>query len=509
MGTLKRRQLIRGTTASLLLSDLSCLRALGQQSATETTFDSNLMRFDAGLDPVVSLILNTPRDRCPFVFVKQLEKGLSYQQFLASLFLAAAGTGDLHQIAQIHAAHQISKDARIEERLLPLFWALDRIKLGHSHGNKTHYLTPLKGFSSKSAPSTAALHQGMQNFDRHQAEFGIVAISRHHGPQHAMRHLWSFAARNVGNTLGHSAIGVANATRTLNTIGWNYAEPSLRYLSTEIARIKPDRTYHANLAIVKTTVPHLPQDWTGRSDNQSITLELYNLLRNGEAESSCDFICESLKTQTQASVIWDAINLAAADLIFRYRTGGNAIGGRLIHAATTTNALQFGFNQLKDSSTRLLLLLQAAGILTDYFIKQADQSEQLRDMNLLKDLAPNKTTSLTNFGEIFESLPPKGDDREQQHSVERVASDSASRAAYPLLLDEQHQHAFMQTARSLLCTKASTDPHDMKFPSAIFEQVAIASSEWKPYLLASSLHALHGTQSKHSKILTKVRETLR
>jgi hypothetical protein len=49
----------------------------------------------------------------------------------------------------------------------------------------------------------------------------------------------------------------------------------------------------------------------------------------------------------------------------------------------------------------------------------------------------------------------------------------------------------------------------MKYPAAAFEDALMASPEWVPYLLASSVHALHGTRSDDSAALVKAREALK
>jgi hypothetical protein len=67
---------------------------------------------------------------------------------------------------------------------------------------------------------------------------------------------------------------------------------------------------------------------------------------------------------------------------------------------------------------------------------------------------------------------------------------------------------FMRTARGFLCRKAGLDPHDVKFPAAMFEDARRVSPEWRPYLLACSVHALHGEKSADSTTLTKVRQAL-
>ena len=67
----------------------------------------------------------------------------------------------------------------------------------------------------------------------------------------------------------------------------------------------------------------------------------------------------------------------------------------------------------------------------------------------------------------------------------------------------------MQTAWSLLCVKASLDPHDIKFPAAVFEDAYAVSAEWRPYMLASSVHALHGPRSDDTAVLVQVRDALK
>ena len=59
-----------------------------------------------------------------------------------------------------------------------------------------------------------------------------------------------------------------------------------------------------------------------------------------------------------------------------------------------------------------------------------------------------------------------------------------------------------------MCVKASHDPHDMKYPAGAFDDAFAAGPEWVPYLLASSVHALHGPRSADSAVLVQAREAL-
>ena len=80
--------------------------------------------------------------------------------------------------------------------------------------------------------------------------------------------------------------------------------------------------------------------------------------------------------------------------------------------------------------------------------------------------------------------------------------------SFALLQTAANQVAFKQAARSLLCLKATRDPHDLKYPVAAFEDTTLANAEWRPYLLASSVHALHGTASADSTALVQARKAL-
>jgi hypothetical protein len=498
-----------GSATGLWIADLQFLQPISRAIAQETTAPRDWLQPGLEIAPIVRLIHSTPRADCVEVFVKELKNGLTYQRFLAALFLTASETGDLHQLAQIYAAHRTSESARVEERLLPLFWALDRIKQGHEAEDKSHFLSDLKGPLPKANEAANAFHDGMKTADKSQVEGAIIALARNEGPRHAMNRLWNSSAKDLGGTLGHLPIGVANAWRTLDTIGWQYAEPGLRYLARETCRPKADNTFAANEQRLKRSLAQLPPNWASRQGNRSVTLELYKILRSADADAAGDFICATLiSKKASAGAIWDAISLAAADLIFRHRIGGNVIGGALIHAITSTNALRYGFGLVANHETRLIQLLQAAGSVAEGFIGRAAKDQGLRKLDLIDDLNQSDPTETVTVREIFEQLPEKGDSYGQQDPSERAASDQACQAAFQFLQQAGTAQPFMQTARTLLCIKASTDPHDFKYPAAAFEDAFLASPEWRPYLLASSVHALHGVKSPDSEMLLRARSAI-
>src|SRR5581483_3107665 len=104
-------------------------------SRAEAEVSPDVVRFRAELEPLVSLIERTPRERCAEMTVEQLRRGVSYRQVLAAVFLAGIRNINprppgfaLHCVFVIHSAHIISLEAPPDGRILPLFYALDQFK---------------------------------------------------------------------------------------------------------------------------------------------------------------------------------------------------------------------------------------------------------------------------------------------------------------------------------------------------------------------------------------------
>jgi hypothetical protein len=391
-----------------------------------------------------------------------------------------------------------------------MFWLLDRLRseIDGQYNGKPKDL--LNGELPRAGEARRIFYDAMARLDPDQAERAIVVLAQAEGPRLAMSRLWEFGARTVSGTLGHHPIVVANSWRTLDAMGWQHAEPVLRYVARYL-NFEADSTYGPNRERVAASLPNLPADWAIKKPDREATLHLYHLLRDGRSDEASDLIISQLESdQVKAGAVWDAVHLVAADLLFRYKTGGGPIGGMLIHAVTTTNALRFGFDCSGDDKARLLMLLQSVAALHDAFIRTAEKEDQLRAMNLL-DLTAHEADDTIEVAEVFSMLPVKANPSNSyiRHSAdERSESDEACKRAFTLLQDTSTFGSFMRTARSLMCIKASLDPHDVKYPVAAFEDVSSASPEWRPFLLASSVHALHGPRSADSASLMHVRNAL-
>jgi hypothetical protein len=333
-----------------------------------------------------------------------------------------------------------------------------------------------------------------------------------------MEQLWFYGCRN-GSTGGHAAISVANCFRALETIGWQQAEPALRFVVQglfQLGYVTPDVYLLPNTARVERYLNTLPSGWSGNEGNHVATHELFLVIREGKANEACDLVAKQLQSGIAAQAIWDAVHVATAELMVRHRDGWG-LASRPLHSNTSTNALHYAFRTCTAPQTTLLLLLQAvawAASRTSGDLASGD----LRDLSITElggTAVPADTESAV--AEIFAQLPSRTyrwDLNAEPKAVltygQRADADEACRKVFALTSERPESvPLFVQTALSWLCRKASNDHHEYKFLAAILEDAALVSPEWRPHLLAASVHYFHGNQTPENLVMQQAREVLR
>jgi hypothetical protein len=512
MNTTRRRFL--QTMASAASLTLPKMPLLGELAAFAAEPPPATMRFGPDIEPIVRLIEDTPRDKCPAVFLDQLRRGLSYRRFLAAVFFAGVRRyRSNHDVYKIHAVHQVSLDVCPEERLLPLFWAL--------HGYKKHQedfprplLTELTGPLPAPEKAGAELADAMERSDTDRAERALVTLARNQGARQTMEQLWVYGLRNLGAG-GHAAILVANCFRALETLGWQEAEQTLRFVVQDIYLLgaeKPDSYWTANAARADRHLEKLPPTWSAGKADADATRELFALLREGRDEPACDLALKQLLGGVGAQAHWDAIHLATAELMVRHESGWG-LASRPLHANTSTNALHYAFRTCTTPRTRLLALLQAVAWGAG---RTGADLKDLRDVKIAELPAATVPAKAEDaVAEVFALLPSRTYrwDTEARKAVlgygRRADADEACRKVF--VLAREHPDfvpLFVQTAHSWLCRKASDDAHEYKFLAAILEDAAWVSPAWQPHLLAASVHYFHGNQTPDNPVVQQVQEAL-
>lgn len=512
-------QSMAGAT-SLGLADLSPFRELGELvaiGAEPTVAVSEKVRFGPDIEPIVQLIEETPRAACIPVLIEQLRQGLPFSRFLAAVFMTMVRKQNSgHDVYMMHAVHRVSHRLRPEEKLLPLFWAVDLYKL-HQEQFPNPPLAPMTGALPAEDKAAREFEVATELRDIDAMELALVALARNKGAGQIVELLWSHACRNGGRG-GHAAIVLANCLRVLEAIGWEDSEPVLRFVVRDMHQLayggKTDNYYLPNTVRADRHLADLPAGWSDGIANETATLELFGLLRAGKAVEGCDWAIDQLRAGLGARAIWDALHLSTADLMVRHKTGWG-VASRPLHANTSLNALHYAFGATNSSRTRLVTLLQAVAWTGDKTNGDL-RSGTLRDINLTQlPAAPLPATASEAVGEIFSLLPPRGYywDAQATKAVlsygNRADADDACRKTFQLA--SQFPEAvpqYVQEAQSWLCRKATTDMHDYKFQAAILEDSSLVSPQWRPHLLAASVHFFHGAQGADYPAVEQARAAL-
>ena len=129
----------------------------------------------------------------------------------------------------------------------------------------------------------------------------------------------------------------------------------------------------------------------------------------------------------------------------------------------------------------------------------------LRDLRITAIPEVDSPVSVTDaVDDVFSRLPAR---RWGHRMRDRTNDDKAMELTYALA--RKHAHStFFQTARRLMCRKAP-GAHDWKFPVAVFENYEHVSPEWRPHLLAASVHILQGPRTEDALAYPQAREELR
>jgi hypothetical protein len=497
-----RRNLLSAVVsgAALGLGGLAPFARLAPVSAEESRVTPDLLRYGPDLEPLVRLIEETPQEKCLEVMAAQLRGGVTYRQFIAALFLAALrGPSTIaHSVFATHAAHELSLDAPAGERLLPLFWAFDSYKFWSSwHARNPNRLRALTGSLPPADQAAHLFRASIKQGDREGVERAVVSLARNQGMHAAMAVVWPYAAIRCDD-LGHDAIGVANCWRILPTVGWEQAEPVLRWAIGRLSGAS-DPYWDPNGDRVSRVAAQLPPTWAGDGAEVGLTRELLALLRASRHAEACDLAAERLATgKAMAGAVWDAVHLHAAELMVH----APHVGAQL-HANTSANALRYAFRTCGTAGHRLLILLQALAWQSHFRMQSrtfpgwADRDQRIDEL----EGAPIPTDRAKAAEAILALLPDRRDE--------------AAPLAFELAKRHPGDGTFHRAASRLVVTRVRKRDvvdigiHDVKFAASIFEDAELVSPVWRPHLYAAAVYWLPGTGSPEPLVMRQAREAFK
>jgi hypothetical protein len=507
--TVSRREVLKSGAAAgamIGLGDLGFLSRLGAVSAAEAKLEPNVVRLEPEIEPLVQFIEQTPRSRLLQEVAARIRRGLSYRELLAALLLAGVKNVEprpsvghkFHTVLVVNSAHLASMASPPEHRWLPIFWALDYYKEGEARDVEERDWT-MSAVNESAVPPAHKARQAfiaaMDDWDETAADAAVAGLARTAGANQIYELFFRYGMRDF-RSIGHKAIYVANSWRTLQCIGWQHAEPVLRSLAYALTmheggnpakRDDPaDRPFRRNEDLAKRIRP----EWQDGKIDSAATTEFLQTLRTASNDEACDAVVALLNRGVAPQSIWDALQVAAGELLMRQP----AIVA--LHAVTSTNALRFAYQASGNDETRRLLILQNAAFLTMFRGAMGGRG-RVRGVTIddlsMKDIAAEKPT----VDQIFADLrrEPMAAARNLLDYLQRSPDDAA--AAKEL----------MDTARMLVFLKGN-DAHDYKFSSAILEDYYHVSPEWRDICLAADAFMLPGSADRDNSLVERTRAAL-
>ena len=335
----------------------------------------------------------------------------------------------------------------------------------------------------------AAFAEAMDNWDEAAADRAVTGLARTTGAHEMFEMLCRYGVRDF-REIGHKAIYVANSWRTLQAIGWEYAEPVLRSLAYGLldhdggnpakGDAEPDRPWRQNLGRAEK----IRADWQDGKPDAAATSELLQTLRQASPEDASAKIVELLNRGTAPQSLWDGVFASAAELLAR-RPGLVSL-----HALTSANAIHFAYQTSGNDQTRRLLLLQNAAFMT-LFRGEPGRLKELRLDQLEPADSPNEAGP--TLDDIFASI-----------SHDRLA---AARKVLAWSKSQADPNEFINGARRLVFLKGNNS-HDYKFSSAVLEDWRNVSPPWRSRFLAASVFNLRGSGDKDNDLVKRTRAAL-
>lgn len=459
-------------------------------------------RSDAEIERFAELIMDTSPDESVKLVLDEMQRGLSVDQLMAAEFNAGIRFHGHHSAYVAAAVAAVTDRAKSPTtKLLPVFYYLNTLKF-RARRNALHWVDKQK--VPPAAKAEEYFHQAMADGEQRDAGLALISLGREHGPQKAFQHLWEYGAERNSASGGHTAISVINTFRTLKATNWQCSETALQFAVVDEAW-KPPRG--SNLCLLNRErsrrVDEFAEHWSTAKSDRGATLELLSLFRKGQPDRACEATFEMLRqNKVAAQSVWDAAFLVTAELVTRYEwVGQKMLAG---HSVTCVNALHYMFRTASESDAKLYAVLEAVEWATSFLARERDRPA-LRELDLLK-IEPVSVSDAGAMEAIFSRLPPRRFASMARPGFEHV--DEAMKMTLAWAKRNPSHQLFLETAMQLMCIKSTAEVHDFKFPMALFENYDHVSADWKPYLLAASVHVLHGTTMEDSTIVKQAREQL-
>lgn len=500
-----RRTFVKSSAGSIaaITSGLAFLSDLPRVSADEAKLKSSLVEFGGDIEPLVQLIENSSRDTLLEKIAVRIRAGRSYREILAALLLAGIRNVQprpsvgfkFHCVLVVNACHLASVSGPDSDRWLPIFWALDNFKSSQADESKRSgwQMQPVNESLVPDALHARALFvEAMDNWDVQKADTATAGLVRTTGATDVFNLLARYAARDY-RSIGHKAIYLSNAWRTLQVIGWQFAEPVLRSLTFALlnhsGETNPgtsdhsvDRPWRKNTELLDD----IPKNWLSGKLDDAVPAELIEACRHEGPTTAAKTAADAMSLGAAPQSVWDGVFLGAGELLMRQP------GIIALHGLTTANAMHYLWQNVADETLRKQLLLQACSF-NPMFRESAAGRGALGDQ-FIDSLQP---AALENTDDALPEILSKISSNRKQ----------AAEKVYGFLSAGGRGRDFVDAARQTLFVKGR-DAHDYKFSSAVLEDYGHVSPGWRDRFLATAVFNLKGSGHPDNGLVRRSRSAL-
>jgi len=486
--------------AALSAVEWGFLGKLPRVSAEEAQQTPSKTPLDAPVESLVTLVEDTSREQLLERVAERIHQGASYRQVLAALLLAAVRNVQpkpsvgfkFHCVLGVNACHLASVSGPDEDRWLPIFWALDYFKGAQAdEASKSNWkMPPVNESRVPDAVHARDLFvDAMQRWDADQADVATAGLVRTASAGEVFQLFAEYAARDF-RAIGHKAIFLANAWRTLQVIGWEHAEPVLRSLSAAVMNhegdanpansdLPADRPWRQNEKLTEK----FASNWLNGDIAQAATRDLCATFHSASADDATASAAKMLERGVGPASIWDAVFVGAGETLMRQP---GIVG---LHGLTTANAMHFLWRNVGNDALRRRLLLQACSF-TVLFRDAAKGRGALKDLSIDNVMRSDSSATLDD---VFATVS-----RDREQAAVKLNSYLTAGGSAQSVID---------TARRLIFLKGR-DTHDYKFSSAVLEDYQHVTPAWRNVFLALSVFNLKGTGDKDNGLVTRTRAAL-
>jgi hypothetical protein len=438
---------------------------------------------DRPVTALVQLLEDSTRETLLRELVQRIRSGLRYEELLAALSSAAVRNVQpypdvgykYHSVMMLRSMNTTTQHLSSDEQWLPIVWTADYFKSAQAHERASSgWRLPARPAASVGGPLAARrlLIAALDNWDRDAADAAIVNYAQAAAMDEIFSLLFAYGVRDL-REIGHKAIAVANAHGLVTLLANVQREAVLRSTVAALQNsdagpspashdLAPDRPWRQN----QTRLRDIPASWKqGRNDPAART-ELRAALYRVSEEEAGSVIVAMLRQGISPDSIWQVLFNAAAELVLVQPSILS------VHAQTTANALHYAYRFCGSGATQQLIMLQCAAFIAMF---RQLTGVSASDFNL----------------ETLQPLPLHGP---RVDAIDEFYADvsagrrlQAAGKAMGYLQSGGDPEALIGTARHYFVYHAD-EPHDYKFPEAVFENYAhLSDAAWRRRFLSASM----------------------